>query len=94
MADVDKVIQSCVDDIWDEYDRDGNGTLDRDETKRFICTTLSEFTGQPVEFDAFSQEDFDSAFDMFDRDNSGTIDKKEMVVFIRKVAGLSTGQLE
>ena len=36
MADIDAVIRKCVDDIWAEYDKDGSGALDRDETKKFV----------------------------------------------------------
>ena len=36
MADIDAGIRKCVDDIWAEYDKDGSGALDRDETKKFV----------------------------------------------------------
>lgn len=29
MADIDAVIRKCVDDIWDEYDEDRSGSLDK-----------------------------------------------------------------
>ena len=37
---IDSVIAKCVDDIWNEYDKDGNGTLDKEETKAFVKKTL------------------------------------------------------
>ena len=33
---IDAVISKCVDDIWNEYDKDGNGHLDKEETKAFV----------------------------------------------------------
>ena len=36
MVDVNSVVEKCVNDIWDEYDVDGSGALDRDECLRFI----------------------------------------------------------
>ena len=81
---IDAVIAKCVDDIWAEYDQDGNGNLDKEETKRFVKKTLSEMSGG----EEFSDEDFEACFKEFDKDGSGTIEKDEMAVFIKKVAGL------
>ena len=91
MVDVNEVIQKCVDDIWDEYDVDKNESLDRQECRRFILTTLRELTGQDME-ETFNDDDFNFTFDLFDEDQSGTIEKREMVRFIKKVAGLSIGR--
>ena len=88
MADIDAVIRKCVDDIWAEYDKDGSGQLDRDETKKFVQNTLSEMNDSGE----FSEADFDACFKEFDKDGSGTIEKDEMAIFIKKVAGLWTCQ--
>ena len=92
MVDVDSVIMNCVDDIWGEYDTDGNGSLDREECRRFIMQTIKEFAGETA-IENFSHEDFEFTFRLFDTDRNGTIDKSEMVRFIRKVAGLPVGKL-
>ena len=81
---IDTVINKCVDDIWAEYDKDGNGNLDKNETKAFVQKTLAEMAGN----EEFSDEDFDACFKEFDKDGSGTIEKDEMALFIKKVAGL------
>ena len=91
MVDVDSVIKKCVEDIWAEYDVDGSNTLDREECRRFIMTTIFEFGGQQA-VESLSQEDFDFTFELFDTDKNGTIDKSEMVRFIRKTAGLPAGR--
>ena len=84
MADLDQVIGNCVDDIFAIYDVDNSGSLDKEETKKFIIKTLAEVTSA----DDFSEEDFDLCFWEFDKDGSGTIEKDEMAEFIKNVAGL------
>mmetsp|Transcript_17329 Transcript_17329/g.21858 ORF Transcript_17329/g.21858 Transcript_17329/m.21858 type:complete len:93 (-) Transcript_17329:107-385(-) len=91
MVDVDSVIAKCVEDIWEEYDNDNSNTLDKEECRRFIYTTIREFGGQKA-VETLSDEDFDLTFALFDSDGNGTIDKGEMVKFIRKTAGLPTGR--
>jgi hypothetical protein len=38
--DVDHIINTVIEEIWDEFDDDGNGTLDVDETHLFVKSTL------------------------------------------------------
>ena len=33
---VHEIISNCVEDIWDEFDDDGNGYLDKNETLAFV----------------------------------------------------------
>ena len=37
---IDEIIRHCIDKIWIQYDDDGNGYLDREETKAFIRDSL------------------------------------------------------
>ena len=86
-ANIDSVIAKCVDDIWQEYDKDNSGELDKEETKAFVKKTLCDMAdGDGGEF---SEEDFDACFKEFDKDGNGTIEKDEMAIFIKKVAGLT-----
>ena len=78
------VIEKCVNDIWEEYDKDGNGCLDKQETKAFVKNTLSEMNDNA----SIEEQDFDDTFKEFDKDGSGTIEKDEMAAFIKKVAGI------
>ena len=81
MANVNDVIEKCVDDIWGEYDVDNSGALDKCECKSFVLTTIKEFN--PLFNDeAFSDDDFETTFRTFDADGNGTISKSEMVNFI------------
>ena len=78
------VIDKCVDDIWGQYDKDGNGCLDKEETKLFVQETLKEMDDSSQ----IENKDFEETFKEFDKDGSGTIERDEMAAFIKKVAGL------
>ena len=39
--ELDAIIRKAVKEIWHEFDEDGSGELDYDETKKFIESTLS-----------------------------------------------------
>ena len=82
----DQAIQGVINQIWETYDVDKSGALDKEETKRFVQDTL----GNLGSGDEFSQEAFDEIFLTFDKDNSGTVDKEEMVTFIKTLMGGST----
>ena len=79
----EQAIQGVIDQIWDTYDVDRSGALDKEETKKFVQDTL----GNLGSGDEFSQEAFDEVFATFDKDNSGTVEKPEMVVFIKQLLG-------
>ena len=86
MSNIDAAIAKVVEDIWDEYDKNNSGTLDKEETKLFVKKTLTDMSNGAG--DDFSDEDFEACFKEFDKDGNGTIEKDEMAVFIKKVAGL------
>ena len=52
--DVNEILGSCVDEIWEMFDDDGNGTFDIDETTDFIKHTLTEMGESPE----YSEIDF------------------------------------
>ena len=79
----EQAIQDVIDLIWDTYDVDKSGALDKEKTKKFVQNTL----GHLGSGDEFSQEAFDEVFGTFDKDNSGTVEKAEMVVFIKQLLG-------
>ena len=79
----EQAIQGVIDQIWDTYDVDKSGALDKEETKKFVQDTL----GNLGSGDEFSQEAFDEVFATFDKDNSGTVEKSEMVIFIKQLLG-------
>jgi hypothetical protein len=48
-----------IDQIWDTYDEDGSGDLDKEETKKFVLDTLEQLGAA----DNFTDEDFNKIFD-------------------------------
>ena len=83
-AQLELIIEKCIDDIWKHYDNDNSGFLDKRETKEFVRNTLQEM-GEQGEF---SDEDFEACFKEFDKDGNEEISKEEMKIFIKKVASL------
>lgn len=79
---MDDILRKCVELIWDDYDKDGNGVLDIDECKDFLMSAISEI-GESKDF---LNKDFEKCFKMVDTDGSGNIDKEEMFQFIKIVA--------
>ena len=35
-TDLDLVLAKCVDEIWEIYDEDNSGQLDKEETRKFV----------------------------------------------------------
>ena len=72
-------IKEIIDDIWKKYDVDGNGSLDKQETRNFLIDTLDNLGAKA----SFSDAGFEEIFKAFDLDGNETIDKTEMVDFIK-----------
>ena len=70
-------LEEVVNEIWEKYDADGNGALDKEETRNFIGETLGM-----VNSDKGFNEVFEEVFATFDKDKSGTIEKNEMADLI------------
>ena len=71
--------------MWDTYDTDRSGDLDREETRRFISDILGNLGGSAEQL---SDEGFEEIFVTFDEDGSGTIEKGEMDDFIMRLLGV------
>ena len=71
MSAEEQAIQDIIDKIWDTYDVDKSGALDKQETKKFVQDTL----GNLGSGDEFSDKAFDEVFATFDKDGSVTIEK-------------------
>ena len=86
--DVNTILGNVVDEIWEMFDDDGNGTFDVDETTDFIKHTLTEMGESPE----YSEIDFLQCFPSFTEHGKGYMTKLEMMIFIKKVAGLDIGE--
>ena len=70
--------------MWDTYDVDNSGDLDKQETKKFVQDILGNLGSS----DQLSDEGFDEVFASFDEDKSDTIEKEEMANFIKQLLGV------
>ena len=79
----EQAIQGVIDQIWDTYDVDKSGALDKEETKKYAVECL----GLLGSGDDFSEEAFEEVWKKFDQDGSGAVEKSEMATFINKLFG-------
>ena len=76
---MDAIIRIRIDTLFSKYDKDGDGSLDKEETRKFF---------QDIKGLDFSQTEFDECFRIFDKDGRSKIEKKELEFFINIIAGL------
>lgn len=74
-------IKQWVEDIWETYDFNDDGNLDKREIRKFIDQTFQKI-GITFEFHDF---DFDDFFTNLDITQSGTVSKAEFRNFLTKV---------
>lgn len=72
-------IQQTVEKIWEKFDIDRSGKLNRKETLRFLNQFLPECGNPKPTYDTFTQ-----IFDNADKNGDGFISKGEMADFIQK----------
>jgi len=72
-------LDAIVAEIWERFDIDRDGTLDKQEFKRFALMRLKENNG------TFEEARFDKLFDELDFKHTGVLDKDEMYAFIKRV---------
>ena len=78
MDQFDKIIN----EIWQDYDKDKSGYLDKKETLQFVKETL-EMAGQS--YHMMSNQKFEELFKIVDASHDNKLSKKEMKVFILKI---------
>ena len=99
--EIDEVIMSCIDEIWNIYDDDQSGYLDKEECFNFIINSFkgaankeaeeekddksSDRSDNKLENMNHLREQFEYFFLKVDEDGSGTISKDEMLCFIREL---------
>ena len=84
MPDMDQTIENAVEEIWQRFDVDNSGFLDREESEKMFRQILTEF-GESIDF---TDADFRVAFKEFDKNRNGRIARDEMKLFIIKMADL------
>ena len=78
-------ILSTVKYLWTKFDKDGNGSLDKNETRALMKQMLYTLTdGKETEF---TEHQFNRCFQKFDKDKNGTIEREEMQEFVKDFYG-------
>ena len=76
-------IKRMVDDIWDKFDVNRSGHLDKDELKDFLKEGIRKYKN--FRLDKFNPQTFDDTFKKFDKNKNGQIEQNEMVEFIKEM---------
>ena len=67
--------------MWEKFDYDKNGMLDKNECSDFMNELVNYIL--PAKAKNYVKEDFDDNFEKFDDDKNGFIEKSEMAIFIK-----------
>ena len=92
----------CIQSIWDQYDNDNSGYLDREEAKRFVMESIKgqnqdtplgkkmtlQQREKKEEEDELNEQQFEACFTAVDDDNNGSISRDEMLQFIKLVSDI------
>lgn len=78
-AEIKEVIESVISEIWNKYDKDKSGELDKDEARDFVKAELQELGEGCI----FNEQEFDALFkESFDEDGDARIQRDEMRKFL------------
>lgn len=72
---------NSIDDMWEEFDVNQNGFLERNEAKNFIDKLSKFISNDRAKF--YDKHKFDQLFDEFDADRNGLLSKGEFAQFIK-----------
>ena len=75
----ESIVKQIVEEMWKQFDMDGSGDLDKEETRdmlKHICAQNKK---------KFKEDAFESTYLLIDRDMSGKIDKTEMMIFVKSL---------
>ncbi|KDO32546.1 hypothetical protein SPRG_03021 [Saprolegnia parasitica CBS 223.65] len=75
-VDLSAAMDAAINKMWQSYDPNNNGFLNRDEARELLISTLKEMD---VPGDLLSDDAFDAIFNEFDSDANGTISKDAII---------------
>ena len=84
MSEIETAINKIVDGIWDKYDNDKSGFLEKEEMRPFYIENVKD---EQLETSTFSEANFEAFFIDFDKDCNGLITKAQMYVWVMKMNG-------
>lgn len=81
MGHDDNVISEWVEDIWDTYDKNDDGNIDKREIRKFIDQTFAAVNADVP----YTEYDLDDLYEIIDVTEDGMISRAEMRHFFRKL---------
>ncbi|CAK4077990.1 unnamed protein product [Aphanomyces euteiches] len=79
-----KFIDAYIDGVWNVYDCDLNGYLERKEARTFVLSLLEELATEGL-YVRPDELDFDAYFDAYDQDGNGHLSRSEASVFVEQL---------
>ena len=80
--DLEVYLDLVIDEIWIKHDMNGDGSLNKDETRMFLIACGVGQKGQNVENDPYSEQAFEEIYSYIDDNGNGYIEKAELKLFI------------
>lgn len=74
-------INEWIEDIWESFDRDGNGSIDKKEIRNFIDQTFKT-AGIRLKY---KEEDFEAFYRTIDLTEDGLVSRAEMRNFLERL---------
>ena len=87
MDETEKLVTQFMNSMWDTYDVNKSGFLEKDQAQVFLKDIFQECTGD-IDGIEITDEDLDMLFEDIDLDSSGKISKDEFRKLIRDSTGL------
>ena len=93
---IDDLLKLTVGTMFKKFDDDGNGFLDKEETRKLLLMTITVLSGGDENSDEYmtrwnheiKASEFDKVFELVDSDGSGTVTEDELVQFIKLITNL------
>ncbi len=88
---LENALETLVIQIWDKYDEDGNGLLNKEEAQKFVNDILNDITpGQCIQAanEPTTPDGFDEVFSKIDINGDGAVSQNEMLVYFKFLGGL------
>jgi len=75
----DEAVKNMLDDIWETYDLEKNGSLNKEETKKLCQDTF----GVTESGEEITDELFDEMFLSIDKNKNGKVEREELFTYMK-----------
>ena len=83
MSAEETALHGVIDMMWEIYDQDKKGVLNKDQTKKFVMDTIGELGVG----DEFSEVNFDTVYATISKGPNETVNKQDMTLWFKRVLG-------